>query len=115
MSSGSNDGLILDLHDDSWDLILEGLQFLGEMGEKNREESLLIYDLKFRLQCIGLRTINGKIEGLRLKESESSTLEIRQVNQEEAMPSDEKQSGNSGTAALEESLFEIKKDCLRKR
>jgi hypothetical protein len=113
MESGNDDGLILNLHDDSWDLIMEGLELLLEKKKEyyndKDDEVLLVESLIYHIQGVGRETIHGKIEGLRLKETEVSTLEIRAFSQGGAMPSGEKQSNNSGTAARKESLFEIVK------
>jgi hypothetical protein len=120
MESGNDDGLILNLHDDSWDLIMDGLELLQEnrdleeeqfedANEATKNEIFLIYSLIYHMKRISAKTVCGKTKVFRLKESKSSTLEIRQVSQEETIPSDEKQSSNSGTAARKESLFEIVK------
>jgi hypothetical protein len=95
------DELIFNLHDDSWDFVIEGLELLlanrKEYLADDDDEVLLIDSLIGDIQSIGLETTRGKIKALRLKETEVSTLEIRQVSQGEATSSDEKQSGNSGT------------------
>ena len=96
MESGNDDGLILNLHDDSWDLIIEGLELLlankKEYLRDDDDEILLIDSLIYNIQRVGTETVCGKIESLRLKESKNSTLEIRQVSQKEDITSDEKQS-----------------------
>jgi hypothetical protein len=100
VKSCNDDSLILNLHDDSWGLILEGLDLLQEnrmMGESEFEDSneatkneiLLIDSLVCHMKKISTKTVHGKIKVFRLKESKNSTLEIRQVSQEEDIKAQE--------------------------
>jgi hypothetical protein len=101
--AANEDNLVLKLHDDSWGLILEGLDLLQEnrmmeesefenSNEATKNEILLIDSLIYHMKKISTKTIYGKIKILRMKESKISTLEIRQVSQKEDITSDEKQS-----------------------